>query len=157
MYRVIALLIVTCLLVSCKEEDKDNRLPVGFELVSRHGPSYFVYVHPEHWGKRIEQKDVGRAICTGVFDSKKYCEVYYFAAKRDIPQKFPITNRIKPIGQFEMKDGVQSFRALAIEDVAPQKEGKVVFYKNFYRHFFGQGWQSKKREIEKGKAEENKK
>jgi hypothetical protein len=36
--------------------------------------------------------------------------VYYFSRKEEVPTKFPIMNRIRPIGYYEIKNGKEKFK-----------------------------------------------
>jgi hypothetical protein len=96
-------------LYSCKE---DKTVPAGFEIISQDRNSLFVYVEREFWGDRVNQRQVGRKICNAIYEFTTYCEVWYFANRAEVPTKFPIMNRVNPIGKFEIKEGKEVFRTL---------------------------------------------
>ena len=91
---------------------KKTKLQEGFEVVSQDRNSLFVYVEKEFWGDKVNQRQAGRTICNEIYKFKTYCEVWYFANKAEIPTKFPILNRVNPIGKFEVKEGKEIFRTL---------------------------------------------
>lgn len=125
--------IAALLLVSCSEENKSFRLPSGFEIVSRDGNSFFVWVDEKSRGDKMLQRMTGKKICDTLINIKDYCEVYYFANKSDIPTQFPIINRVDSMGYYEKKYGAREMVYLP----APQNEDDdtrvVVFLKDIYR------------------------
>jgi hypothetical protein len=114
MKNFLKIFFIILLTTSC-EGDKD-KLPVGFELISSDGGSHFVYVRGALLGDRISQREAGRIICNGIFNTPNYCEVYYFQNKAEVPKKFPIMNKINPFGLFEMKNGKEKFKLLYGQD-----------------------------------------
>ncbi len=100
-----------CLFLLAACEDK-GKLPEGYEIVNNDGASHFVYVSEEHLGDKTNQRDAARVICNDIFKQPNYCEVYFFDNKEDIPTKFPIMNRLKPIGTYEIKSGKEKFSLL---------------------------------------------
>ena len=109
--------IFLCLMViSCR--DDMALIPAGFEHISKDRNSHFIYVHPEFLGERVKQRETGRVICKEVFKEIDYCEIYFFKNKEEVPMKFPIMNRIHPIGYYEFKNGKEKFKALTEDDLA---------------------------------------
>jgi hypothetical protein len=114
-------------LSACKF-DGEYKLPKGFEKVAVDSNAYFIALDEEFWGDRLKQREVGDKICEKKYKKDNYCEVYYFANKDDIPESFPIMNRINPIGIYENKYGKRKLRSLERLD-DKKKSGKVVFFK----------------------------
>lgn len=112
--RILISIFMIMFLSSCR--DDIPKLPIGFEHISKDGRSHFVYVHEEYLGERVTQRETGRTICSGIFKESDYCEVYYFAERDEVPTKFPIMNRVHPIGLYEIKSGKERFRALSERD-----------------------------------------
>lgn len=92
--------------------EKEAKVPKGFEIISQDMNSLFVYVEREYWGDKVNQRQAGRTICNDIYKLTTYCEVWYFANRAEVPTKFPILNRVNPIGKFEIKDGKEKFRTL---------------------------------------------
>lgn len=92
--------------------EKKIKVPDGFEIISQDRKSFFVYVEREFWGDKISQRQTGRTICNELYKYKNYCEVWYFAERSEVPTKFPIFNRLNPIGKFEIKESKEKFRTL---------------------------------------------
>ena len=100
-----------CLLLFAGCEDK-KKLPDGFEIINSDGRSHFVYVDSSRLGDKVIQRETARRICKNIFVELDYCEVYYFDNKEDIPKKFPIMNRLRPIGTYELKGDKEKFDVL---------------------------------------------
>ena len=109
MQKVLTLVLIFIFFAACKN---DGKLPKGFELVSQDSSSYFLHMEKKYMGNRVKQREVGRIICKQMFKKLNYCEVYFFNDKSKIPNKFPIVNRIDPIGKYEFKSGKETFKAL---------------------------------------------
>lgn len=124
---ILLLLIVT----SCDEAEKP--LPEGFEIVSRDMNAFFVFVKKENWGDRVQQRITGSQICHEAYKNDQYCEVYFFANRNDIPQKFPIMNRTDPMGMYAMKYGKNTLKALPAADEDSNDNRVVVFFRNVYK------------------------
>ncbi len=114
--RFLAAIIMLFVLAGC--DDGPAKLPEGFEHVSRDGRSHFVYVRPDWLDDKLAQREAGRIICRKLFDEADYCEVYFFSRKSAIPTKFPIMNRLAPVGYFEIKNDKERFRVLSDKNVA---------------------------------------
>jgi hypothetical protein len=110
MKNIFILLLFPIFLAACSD---DSKLPDGFEHISKDGRSHFVYVHEEYLGDKLAQRMAGRIICKNMFKEEDYCEVYYFDSKEKIPTQFPIMNRIRPVGTFEIKNGKEIFKVLS--------------------------------------------
>lgn len=106
-----------CLLLnSCKFYGFDSEdEPKGFDNISQDGASYFVYVDEKIRGDRLKQLTYGSNLCIETYKEINYCEVYYFADRKDVPKTFPIVNRIRPIGLFELKYGKRKLKMLSGE------------------------------------------
>lgn len=109
MIKKLLVIILAFFTFSCEEK---VQLPTGFEHVSVDGRSHFVYVSPEYMGEKVSQREAGRTICTKIYLESDYCEVYYFSKRSEVPTKFPIINRLNPIGYFEVKGGKEKFKVL---------------------------------------------
>ncbi len=134
---------------ACKFDD-EFRLPKGFEKVAVDNNSYFIALDEEFWGDRIKQREVGDKICEKKYKENNYCEVYYFASRDDIPESFPILNRMNPIGIYENKYGKRKLRSLERLD-DKKKSGRVVFFKKLNEA----ERETKKRELRKVKEEKS--
>ncbi len=108
--RYLLTLFLLVFVVSCDEGAA--KIPTGYEHVSKDRRSHFIYVKPDKIGEKVNQREAGRIICTEVFQESDYCEVYYFSRKEEVPTKFPIMNRIRPIGYYEIKNGKEKFKVL---------------------------------------------
>ncbi len=126
--KLIIIMGFLAILTSCKLEDLvKNDLYNGFEKISNHESSYFVFVHEEYWGNKAKQRKVGADICKDEYIRSRYCEVYFFASKNDIPKQFPILNRMNPIGMYEMKYGERRLKTLPGEKTS--NGSSVTFFK----------------------------
>lgn len=115
MIKLLTALFVSIFLFSCEEEAA--KIPSGFEHISKDGKAHFIYVKPDYLGDKVQQRDAGRTICRDVFKDENYCELYYFSRREEVPTKFPIMGRIRPIGYFEMKGGKEKFKVLSDKDI----------------------------------------
>lgn len=119
-------------LTAC-EKNQEFKLPNGFEVVSRDGNSFFVWIDENTRGDKMLQRMVGKKICDSLINTKDYCEVYYFANKGDIPTKFPIINRVDSMGYYEKKYGAREMVYLPVPDENDEDTKIVVFFKDIYR------------------------
>ena len=136
MKKLITYSLIFFLLQGCKFDKSLDYLllPPGFKAIASDNHSHFILLNEEFWGDRLAQRTMGMRICDKIFNEKDYCEVYYFASRADIPEKFPIINRFNPIGLFEKKYGHIKLKTLSSDQIELQKEGRVVFYKYYNKN-----------------------
>jgi hypothetical protein len=101
--RNIGIFFILAILVSC--DGNKTSLPEGYELIATDGRTHFVHIDEDKLEDRIVQREVGKKICTELFNHEDYCEVYMWTDRAEIPTKLPIINRRSMIGVYEMKNG----------------------------------------------------
>ncbi len=86
------------------------RFKYSYDVVRSFDNIHFVHLkNPDYYDDQVIQRRIGREVCD---EEIRYCEVYFFKNRGEIPASFPIDRSVIPVGLFEYKNGKQKLRAL---------------------------------------------